>query len=99
MAAAGLSVVPAGIGLVDGAMVLVLTAAGLPGATALPVVLLYRLISLVGVVAAGWVIAAAQTFAAPASVPSPWTERPGSDGAGSQQATETCTTEAVVAVV
>jgi uncharacterized membrane protein YbhN (UPF0104 family) len=99
MAAAGLSLVPAGIGLVDGAMVLVLTAAGLPAATALPVVLLYRLISLVGVVAAGWVIAAAQTFAAPASVPSPSGERPGSDLTGRRRAPEPCTTEAVVAVV
>jgi hypothetical protein len=99
MAAAGLSLVPAGIGLVDGAMVLVLTAAGLPAATALPVVLLYRLISLVGVVAAGWVIAAAQTFAAPASVPSRSGERPGSDLTGRRRAPEPCPTKAVVAVV
>jgi putative heme transporter len=63
MATAGLSVLPAGIGLVDGAMVLVLTASGLPAATALPVVLLYRLVSLVGVVTVGWVIAAARAIA------------------------------------
>jgi uncharacterized membrane protein YbhN (UPF0104 family) len=60
MAASSLSLLPAGIGVVDGAMVLVLTAGGLPAATALPVVLLYRLISLGGVVAAGWATAAVQ---------------------------------------
>jgi uncharacterized membrane protein YbhN (UPF0104 family) len=60
MAASSLSLLPAGIGVVDGAMVLVLTAGGLPAATALPVVLLYRLVSLVGVVAVGWLTAASR---------------------------------------
>jgi hypothetical protein len=66
MAASGLSLLPAGIGLVDGAMVLVLTAGGVPAATALPVVLLYRLISLGGVAVVGWVVAAVQACTAPA---------------------------------
>jgi putative heme transporter len=58
MATSSLSPLPAGIGLVDGAMVLALTAGGVPAATALPVVLLYRLISVGAVVVAGWCIAA-----------------------------------------
>jgi uncharacterized membrane protein YbhN (UPF0104 family) len=58
MAASSLSLLPGGIGVVDAAMVLALVAGGVPAAAALPAVLLYRLISLVGVVAVGWVVAA-----------------------------------------
>ena len=60
MAAASFSLVPGGIGVVDAAMVLAFVAGGVPAAAALPAVLLYRLISLVGVVSAGWVVAALQ---------------------------------------
>ena len=58
MAASGISVLPGGIGVVDTAMVLALVAGGIPAATALPAVLLYRLVSLGGVAAAGWLVAA-----------------------------------------
>jgi putative heme transporter len=58
MAASGISVLPGGIGVVDTAMVLALVAGGIPAGAALPAVLLYRLISLVGVAAAGWIVAA-----------------------------------------
>jgi uncharacterized protein (TIRG00374 family) len=58
MAASGISVLPGGIGVVDTAMVLALVASGIPAAAALPAVLLYRLISLIGVAAAGWLVAA-----------------------------------------
>jgi hypothetical protein len=60
MAASSLSLVPGGLGVVDAAMVLTLVAGGIPAAGALPVVLLYRLISLGGVVAVGWIVAAVQ---------------------------------------
>jgi uncharacterized membrane protein YbhN (UPF0104 family) len=60
MAASGLSLLPGGIGVVDAALVLTLVAGGIPTAAALPAVLLYRLVSLVGVVAAGWTVAAVQ---------------------------------------
>jgi hypothetical protein len=62
MATSSLSLLPAGIGIVDGAMVLVLTAGGVPPAMALPIVLLYRLISVGVVVFAGWCIAAWRPF-------------------------------------
>ena len=62
MAASGLSLLPGGIGVVETAMVLALVGGGIPAATALPAVLLYRLISLVGVVGVGWVVAAVQAF-------------------------------------
>lgn len=48
--------------MVEAALVLALVADGVPAAAALPAVLLYRLISLVGVVAAGWTVFAAQQF-------------------------------------
>lgn len=74
MAANGLSLLPGGIGIVDAAMVLVLVTGGVPAAAALPPVLLYRLISFVGVVAAGWVVAAVRArspraAAVPSAVP------------------------------
>lgn len=62
MASSGLSPLPGGIGVVDTAMVVVLVAGGIPAATALPAVLLYRLISVAGVVAAGWLVAGVQAF-------------------------------------
>lgn len=61
MAAASLSFLPGGIGVVDTAMVLALVAGHVPAAIALAAVLLFRLISLVGVVAAGWAVAAVQS--------------------------------------
>ena len=39
-------------------MLVAIVAGGIPAAEALPAVLLYRLISLVAVVAAGWVVSA-----------------------------------------
>jgi len=58
MATSSLSLLPAGIGLIDGATVLAFAAGLIPVATALPVVLLYRLIRVGAEVAAGWCIAA-----------------------------------------
>lgn len=46
---------PGGLGLVDGALLAALVAGGVPSHPALAAVLLYRLISFVGVAAAGWV--------------------------------------------
>jgi uncharacterized protein (TIRG00374 family) len=60
MAASGLSLLPGGIGVVETAMVLAMVAGGIPAAAALPAVLLYRLISLVAVVTAGWLVVAVQ---------------------------------------
>jgi uncharacterized membrane protein YbhN (UPF0104 family) len=74
MAASGLSLLPGGIGVVDTTMVLAMVAGGVPAAAALPTVLLYRLISLVAVVAAGWLVAAVQARRTGRSAVSP---RPG----------------------
>ncbi|HKS51522.1 MAG TPA: lysylphosphatidylglycerol synthase domain-containing protein [Pseudonocardiaceae bacterium] len=52
MASSGLSQAPGGIGVVEAALVVALVAGGIPAVAALPAVLLYRLISLVGVVMA-----------------------------------------------
>jgi uncharacterized protein (TIRG00374 family) len=60
MAASGLSLLPGGIGVVEPAMVLAMVAGGVPATAALPAVLLFRLISLVGVVATGWLVVAVQ---------------------------------------
>jgi putative heme transporter len=60
MATSGLSLLPGGLGVVDAALVLGLVAGGSPAAAALSAVVLYRLISLVGVVAVGWGVHAAQ---------------------------------------
>jgi uncharacterized membrane protein YbhN (UPF0104 family) len=62
MAASGLSLLPGGLGTVDAALVVGLVAGGAPAAAALSAVVLYRLISLVGVVVAGWAVHAAQTL-------------------------------------
>jgi uncharacterized membrane protein YbhN (UPF0104 family) len=56
MAASGLSLLPGGLGAVDAALVLGLVAAGGPATVALSAVVLYRIVSLVGVVVAGWVV-------------------------------------------
>ncbi|MGZ4566840.1 MAG: lysylphosphatidylglycerol synthase transmembrane domain-containing protein [Blastococcus sp.] len=65
MAASSLSLLPGGVGVVDAALVFALVAGGIPAAAALPAVLLYRLISLGGVVAVGWVIAGVRGLAHP----------------------------------
>ena len=62
MASSGLSLVPGGIGVVEPALVLALVAGGVPAAAALPAVVLYRLISLVGVVTVGWMVFAVQQW-------------------------------------
>lgn len=60
-ATSSLSLLPGGIGTVEAALVLGLVAGGAPTTAALSAVVLYRLISLVGVVVVGWVVHAAQT--------------------------------------
>jgi uncharacterized protein (TIRG00374 family) len=60
MATSGVSPLPGGLGVVDAALVLTLVAGGIPAAAALPAVVLYRLVSLVGVVATGWLVCAVQ---------------------------------------
>jgi uncharacterized protein (TIRG00374 family) len=60
MAASSASLLPGGLGVVDAALTVGFVAGGIPAATALPAVLLYRLISLVGVVGVGWIVAAVQ---------------------------------------
>jgi uncharacterized membrane protein YbhN (UPF0104 family) len=55
-AATTVSLLPGGLGIVDAAMVLSLTQGGVSTLTAAAAVLLYRLISLVLVVALGWLI-------------------------------------------
>lgn len=54
-AASSAAFLPGGLGLVDGALLAALVAGGVPSKPALAAVLLYRLISFVGVAAAGWV--------------------------------------------
>lgn len=54
MTASSVSVLPGGFGVVEVAMVFVLTAGGVPTVVAVPGVLLYRLIGCVLVVATGW---------------------------------------------
>jgi uncharacterized membrane protein YbhN (UPF0104 family) len=55
-AASSLSLLPGGLGVVDAALVLAFVAGGIPAAAVLSGVVLYRLVSLVGVVAAGWAV-------------------------------------------
>jgi uncharacterized protein (TIRG00374 family) len=54
-AASSAAFLPGGLGLVDGALLAALVAGGVPSKPALAAVLLYRLISFVGVAAIGWV--------------------------------------------
>jgi putative heme transporter len=56
MATSSLSLVPGGLGLVDAALVLSFVVGGIPAASALPAVVLYRLVSYAGVVAVGWLL-------------------------------------------
>jgi putative heme transporter len=53
-AASSAAFLPGGLGLVDGALLAALVAGGVPSKPALAAVLLYRLISFLGVAAAGW---------------------------------------------
>ncbi|HEV7204607.1 MAG TPA: YbhN family protein [Jatrophihabitans sp.] len=55
MSAAGLSLLPGGLGVVDAAMIFALTQGGIGVVPATAAVLLYRAVSLVLVVAVGWV--------------------------------------------
>jgi hypothetical protein len=54
IAASSAAFLPGGLGLVDGALLAALVAGGVPSKPALAAVLLYRLISFVGVGAVGW---------------------------------------------
>ncbi|HEY2192616.1 MAG TPA: lysylphosphatidylglycerol synthase transmembrane domain-containing protein [Actinomycetospora sp.] len=53
-AASSAAFLPGGLGLVDGALLAALVAGGVPSKPALAAVLLYRLVSFVGVAAVGW---------------------------------------------
>jgi len=54
MAASSLTALPGGVGVVEAALILGLTTAGAPLAAALGAVLVYRVLSLGGVVVIGW---------------------------------------------
>ncbi len=56
MAAASVPIVPGGLGVVDGALILGLVAGGLPSASAVAGVVLYRLISFGFIIGAGWLV-------------------------------------------
>ncbi|WP_305785841.1 lysylphosphatidylglycerol synthase transmembrane domain-containing protein [Symbioplanes lichenis] len=56
MAAASVPIVPGGLGVVDGALILGLVAGGLGMSSAVAVVVLYRLISLAFVIGLGWLV-------------------------------------------
>jgi uncharacterized protein (TIRG00374 family) len=56
MAASSISLLPAGLGVVDGTLILALSHSHLSTATATAGVLVYRLISVVLVTALGWAI-------------------------------------------
>jgi putative heme transporter len=56
MAAASVPIVPGGLGLVDGALILGLVAGGLTTAYAVAAVVLYRLISFGFIIGAGWLV-------------------------------------------
>ncbi|MFI7539895.1 YbhN family protein [Actinoplanes sp. NPDC049599] len=56
MAAASLPIVPGGLGVVDGALVLGLVAGGLTSSSALATVVLYRLISFGFIIGTGWLV-------------------------------------------
>jgi uncharacterized membrane protein YbhN (UPF0104 family) len=55
MAAASIPLVPGGLGVVDGALILGLVTGGVPTSNAIAAVVLYRLVSLGFIIAAGWV--------------------------------------------
>jgi uncharacterized membrane protein YbhN (UPF0104 family) len=56
MAAASVPIIPGGLGVVDGALILGLVTGGLPSATAVAGVVLYRLISFGFIIGAGWLV-------------------------------------------
>jgi uncharacterized membrane protein YbhN (UPF0104 family) len=56
MAAASVPIVPGGLGVVDGALVLGLVAGGLTSSSAVAAVVLYRLISFGFIIGAGWLV-------------------------------------------
>jgi uncharacterized protein (TIRG00374 family) len=56
MAAASVPIVPGGLGVVDGALVLGLVAGGLTSSSAVAAVVLYRLISFGFIIGTGWLI-------------------------------------------
>jgi len=56
MAAASVPIVPGGLGVVDGALILGLAAGGLTSSSAVAAVVLYRLISFGFIIGAGWLI-------------------------------------------
>jgi uncharacterized membrane protein YbhN (UPF0104 family) len=56
MAAASVPIVPGGLGVVDGALILGLVAGGLTSSSAVAAVVLYRLISFGFIIGAGWLI-------------------------------------------
>jgi uncharacterized protein (TIRG00374 family) len=56
MAAASVPIVPGGLGIVDGALVLGLIAGGLTSSAAVAAVVLYRLISFGFIIGAGWLV-------------------------------------------
>jgi putative heme transporter len=60
MAASSLTAVPGGLGVVEAALTLGLSTAGVPVTAALGAVLVYRILSLGGVVVIGWTVLAVQ---------------------------------------
>jgi uncharacterized protein (TIRG00374 family) len=56
MAAASVPIVPGGLGVVDGALILGLVAGGLSSSSAVAAVVLYRLISFGFIIGAGWLV-------------------------------------------
>jgi putative heme transporter len=56
MAAASVPIVPGGLGVVDGALILGLVAGGLPSSYAVAAVVLYRLVSFGFIIGAGWLV-------------------------------------------
>ena len=56
MAAASVPIVPGGLGVVDGALILGLVAGGLPTSYAVAAVVLYRLVSFGFIIGAGWLV-------------------------------------------
>jgi putative heme transporter len=56
MAAASIPIVPGGLGVIDSALVLGLVAGGVPTATAIAAVVLYRVISFGFIIGVGWVL-------------------------------------------
>jgi len=67
MATASVSPIPAGLGMVEAALVLGLTSAGAVGSAALAAVILYRLLSTGSVVVVGWIAVAVQRLRSPAA--------------------------------